>query len=65
MVLRILDSPSASVNPLSKSSADLLAQQIANRAVIVKDLIDSEKAHVTELDNLVNKFLVPINCSGT
>ncbi|XP_065213504.1 rho guanine nucleotide exchange factor 7 isoform X2 [Planococcus citri] len=58
------DSPSVNSNPLSKSSVDLLAQQIANRAVIVKDLIDSEKAHVAELENLINKFLVPISTCG-
>lgn len=57
--------PASATNTLSKSSVDLLAQQVANRSVIVKDLIDSERAHVIELDNLVNKFLVPINCSGT
>lgn len=52
------------MNTLTKLSIDLTAQQSANRTVIIRDLIDSEKAHVAELENLVNKFLVPISTSG-
>lgn len=36
-----------------------------NKAVVLKDLIDSEKAHVTELQGLVINFLQPLEKSGT
>lgn len=34
-----------------------------NRAVVLKDLIDSEKAHVAELNGLVTNFLQPLEKS--
>lgn len=34
-----------------------------NRAVVLKDLIDSEKAHVAELQGLVANFLQPLEKS--
>lgn len=34
-----------------------------NRAVVLKDLIDSEKAHVAELQGLVTNFLQPLEKS--
>lgn len=43
--------------------ASAISQQ--NKAVVLKDLIDSEKAHVTELEGLVNNFLQPLEKSGT
>ena len=39
-------------------------QQKQYREVVVKDLIDSEKAHVTELQGLVSIFLVPLEKSN-
>lgn len=39
------------------------ATQRQNRAVVLKDLIDSEKAHVSELQTLVKNFLKPLEKS--
>lgn len=40
------------------------AQQKQYRAVVLKDLIDSEKAHVTEQQGLVTNFLHPLEKSA-
>lgn len=40
-----------------------VTQQKQYRAVVLKDLIDSEKAHVTELQGLVKTFLKPLEKS--
>ncbi|KAF5274689.1 hypothetical protein FQA39_LY07080 [Lamprigera yunnana] len=39
-------------------------QQKQYRAVVLKDLIDSEKAHITEQQGLVNNFLQPLEKSS-
>lgn len=43
-----------------KQSVDPSNQQELNRTFILKDLINSEKANVAELQMLVNKFLHPV-----
>lgn len=40
-----------------------VTQQKQYRAVVLKDLIDSEKAHVAELQGLVKTFLKPLEKS--
>ncbi|KAF5287117.1 hypothetical protein FQR65_LT12340 [Abscondita terminalis] len=42
----------------------LCVQQKQYRAVVLKDLIDSEKAHITEQQGLVNNFLQPLEKSS-
>lgn len=44
------------LSPL-KTPNDLTAQQRAYRTVVIKDLIDSEKAHITDLQNLMTNVL--------
>lgn len=39
------------------------AQQKQYRAVVLRDLIDSEQAHVTEQQGLVENFLQPLEKS--
>jgi len=43
---------------------DLTEQLRANRAVIVMDILESERAHVTELHTLIQSFLIPIKNSN-
>jgi Rho guanine nucleotide exchange factor 7 len=43
----------------------VIVQQNQYKSVVLKDLIDSEKAHVTELDGLVTNFLQPLEKSST
>lgn len=42
---------------------DLIEQLRANRAVVVMDIVESEKAHVTELRTLIQSFLIPLKDS--
>lgn len=46
-----------------KLPVDLTAQQKVYRNLVLKDLIDSEKAHVAELQTLINNFLHPLEKS--
>uniref|UniRef100_A0A8D8TQA5 Rho guanine nucleotide exchange factor 7 n=1 Tax=Cacopsylla melanoneura TaxID=428564 RepID=A0A8D8TQA5_9HEMI len=57
-----LNSPVKFSSPV-KLPSDLALNMKANRALVVKDIIDSEKAYVTELQNLIHNFLVPIEKS--
>lgn len=41
-----------------------MTQQQQYRAIVLKDLIESEKAQVTELQGLVSNFLHPLEKSG-
>lgn len=41
-----------------------ITQQRQYRAVVLKDLIDSEKAHIAELQGLVTNFLQPLEQSN-
>lgn len=43
---------------------DLTDQLRANRAVVVMDIIESEKAYVTELKTLIQNFLIPLKHSN-
>lgn len=43
-----------------KMPVDLTAQQKAYRNVVLRDIIDSEKANVAELQTLVQNFLHPL-----
>lgn len=43
---------------------DLTEQLRANRAVVVMDIIESEKAYVTELITLIQNFLIPLKHSN-
>ncbi|XP_063231749.1 rho guanine nucleotide exchange factor 7 isoform X2 [Bacillus rossius redtenbacheri] len=56
-------SPGGSKTSPSKLPPDLVAQQRAYRNVVLKDLIDSEKAHVAELQGLLKNFLHPLEKS--
>ncbi|KAI5704729.1 hypothetical protein M8J75_008204 [Diaphorina citri] len=49
--------------PSNYLPSDLALNMKANRALVVKDIIDSEKAYVTELQTLIHNFLVPIEKS--
>ncbi|XP_015835673.1 rho guanine nucleotide exchange factor 7 isoform X4 [Tribolium castaneum] len=42
----------------------VVVQQNQYKSVVLKDLIDSEKAHVTELESLVTNFLQPLEKSA-
>ncbi|KAI5737631.1 hypothetical protein M8J76_015239 [Diaphorina citri] len=57
-----LSSPVKFSSPV-KLPSDLALNMKANRALVVKDIIDSEKAYVTELQTLIHNFLVPIEKS--
>ena len=35
-------------------------QQTVNRNLILKDIIDSEKSHITEIQNLIKTILTPL-----
>ncbi|XP_054281962.1 rho guanine nucleotide exchange factor 7-like isoform X2 [Macrosteles quadrilineatus] len=52
-----------SLSPVAPVALDLAAQQKVYRSVVLKDLIDSERAHVTELQGLLNNFLRPLETS--
>ncbi|XP_039280818.1 rho guanine nucleotide exchange factor 7 isoform X2 [Nilaparvata lugens] len=53
--------PNSDSLSLSKSqSTDWAAKQKAYRSFVLKDLIESEKAHVNELQGLYHNFLLPI-----
>jgi len=43
---------------------DLTEQLRANRAVVVMDIVESERAHVTELKTLIQSFLIPLKNSN-
>ncbi|XP_015519561.1 rho guanine nucleotide exchange factor 7 isoform X1 [Neodiprion virginianus] len=47
-----------------KTTQELAIQQRANRSVVLKDIIDSERANVAELQGLVNNFLKPLDTTG-
>ncbi|XP_075211542.1 rho-type guanine nucleotide exchange factor isoform X2 [Lycorma delicatula] len=51
---------SASVDKNNPGIIDLAAQQKIYRSVVLKDLIDSERAHLTELQGLMHNFLIPL-----
>lgn len=40
-----------------------LQPDIQNLSIVYKDLLDSERAHVTELLGLLNNFLIPLEKS--
>lgn len=48
---------------LGKLPVDLSTQQKVYRNLVLKDLIDSEKANVAELQTLINNFLHPLEKS--
>lgn len=50
------------MSPL-KTPSDIAAQQRAYRPVVLKDLIDSEKTHITELQHLMSNVLSTIEKS--
>lgn len=41
-----------------------ISQQKQYQEVVIKDLVDSEKAHVAELQGLITNFLVPLEKSS-
>jgi len=43
---------------------DLTEQLRTNRAVVVMDIVESERAHVTELKTLIQSFLIPLKNSN-
>jgi Rho guanine nucleotide exchange factor 7 len=47
----------------TKLPPELVAQQKVYRNLVLKDLIDSEKAHVAELVGLLKNFLHPLEKS--
>jgi Rho guanine nucleotide exchange factor 7 len=47
----------------TKLPPELAAQQKVYRNLVLKDLIDSEKAHVAELQGLLKNFLHPLEKS--
>lgn len=49
---------------ISNMSIDLTEQLKVNRSVVVFDIIDSEQAHVSELQTLIQSFLIPIKKSN-
>ncbi|KAJ4441738.1 hypothetical protein ANN_11596 [Periplaneta americana] len=56
-------SPLAGKTSPSKLPPELIAQQKVYRNLVLKDLIDSEKAHVAELQGLLKNFLHPLEKS--
>lgn len=50
------------LSPL-KTGTDLVAQQRAYRGVVLDDFIESERAHINELQQLVVNYLQPIEKS--
>jgi hypothetical protein len=57
--------PSNYVKESKDAPKPVIVQQNQYKSVVLKDLIDSEKAHVTELDGLVTNFLQPLEKSST
>ena len=53
----------AGKNSPTKLPPELVAQQKVYRNLVLKDLIDSEKAHVAELQGLLKNFLHPLEKS--
>lgn len=51
-------------NKASNIPVDLIEQLRANRAVVVMDIVESERAHVTELKTLIQSFLMPLKNSN-
>ncbi|KAK7869103.1 hypothetical protein R5R35_007764 [Gryllus longicercus] len=56
-------SPTTSKMSPSKLPPEIVAQQKAYRNLVLKDLIDSEKANVAELQGLLKNFLHPLEKS--
>ncbi|KAK0163662.1 hypothetical protein PV327_007320 [Microctonus hyperodae] len=58
---RIPDSGHSSVKSSpEKINQDSPAHQRLNRDIVLKDLVDSERANITELQGLINNFLQPL-----
>lgn len=51
-------------NKVPNPPIDLTEQLRSNRAVVVMDIIESERAHVTELKTLIQSFLIPLKNSN-
>ncbi|XP_025425761.1 rho guanine nucleotide exchange factor 7 isoform X2 [Sipha flava] len=51
-------------NKMSNIPVDLTEQLRVNRAVVVMDIVESERAHVTELKTLIQSFLMPLKNSN-
>ncbi|CAH0556423.1 unnamed protein product [Brassicogethes aeneus] len=51
-------------NYVKECKVQTAVQQSQYKGVVLKDLIDSEKAHVTELEGLVTNFLQPLEKSN-
>lgn len=47
-----------------KSSPDSPIHQTLNRDIVLKDIVDSERANVAELQGLVNNFLQPLEAAN-
>ena len=47
-----------------KSPPELPVHQKLNRDIVLKDIIDSERANVAELQGLVTNFLQPLEASN-
>ncbi|XP_031777169.1 rho guanine nucleotide exchange factor 7 isoform X3 [Nasonia vitripennis] len=56
-------STSAKMSP-EKSSPDSPIHQTLNRDIVLKDIVDSERANVAELQGLVNNFLQPLEAAN-
>ncbi|KAJ3653769.1 hypothetical protein Zmor_013004 [Zophobas morio] len=56
--------PSNYVKECKDAPKPVILQQNQYKSVVLKDLIDSEKAHVTELESLVTNFLQPLEKSS-
>ncbi|KYB27460.1 Rho guanine nucleotide exchange factor 7-like Protein [Tribolium castaneum] len=56
--------PSNYVKESKDAPKPVVVQQNQYKSVVLKDLIDSEKAHVTELESLVTNFLQPLEKSA-
>lgn len=56
-------SASAKVSP-EKSSPDSPLHQTLNRDIVLKDIVDSERANVAELQGLVSNFLQPLESTN-
>ncbi|CAH1108583.1 unnamed protein product [Psylliodes chrysocephalus] len=56
--------PSNFVKECKDAPKPVINQQNQYKGVVLKDLVDSEKAHVTELEGLVTNFLQPLEKSS-
>ncbi|CAG9862680.1 unnamed protein product [Phyllotreta striolata] len=56
--------PSNYVKECKDAPKPVITQQNQYKGVVLKDLVDSEKAHVTELEGLVTNFLQPLEKSS-